>query len=398
MYLIKIAWNNLFFNKKRTILITLLIAIACASMLLYNGYVQYAENGMSLGYISKSGHIQIASKGFWASNNNTLLLSKDISFINNYFFNDFLVKENENVLEVSGIIGNSENSTIFWAETYDNPEKKCALKKGEPVFDGDYSIVLGDILAETLNFSLNKKETASLLVVSPENGISLSSFNVSGFTSSGVPQNDKGLIIGSRSAFIDFLGMEDSCSYCKITFNNEKIYEKALKKIKEDKNFTEKYDFKTWKDLNPMYEQVNALNKTQYMIISIIMCVLVFVAVMQSLITTFNERIREFGTMEAIGFRKYQIVFLMYLESFFLCILGIIIGIIFSKLFSICSSVFNIEMTPPGYSEGFKLVFLINLKNYIYTSFFLILSCAIGTIYPSFLILKQVTLNLLKSE
>ena len=45
MFLLKSAWDNIKFHKKRSILSILLITIASAAILLYRGFVEYSEQG-----------------------------------------------------------------------------------------------------------------------------------------------------------------------------------------------------------------------------------------------------------------------------------------------------------------------------------------------------------------
>ena len=65
MFLLKSAWDNIKFHKKRSILSILLITIASAAILLYRGFVEYSEQGMAIGFIQESGHLQVALKDFW---------------------------------------------------------------------------------------------------------------------------------------------------------------------------------------------------------------------------------------------------------------------------------------------------------------------------------------------
>ena len=68
MFLLKSAWDNIKFHKKRSILSILLITIASAAILLYRGFVEYSEQGMAIGFIQESGHLQVALKDFWNKN------------------------------------------------------------------------------------------------------------------------------------------------------------------------------------------------------------------------------------------------------------------------------------------------------------------------------------------
>ena len=64
MFLLKTAWDNIFFHKKRSILSILLIAVTSSTILLYKGYVEYSEQGLAMSFIENSGHIQIGYRNY----------------------------------------------------------------------------------------------------------------------------------------------------------------------------------------------------------------------------------------------------------------------------------------------------------------------------------------------
>src|SRR5574344_561491 len=182
--LINLAWSNLWYNKKRTILQFLLIIITLTALILYKGYVDYSKEGMSLGFIEKSGHLQIKSK------NSEYLSPEDLYKLDSKLSENFGVNKLEAVLKFSGIIGNENISTIFWGEAYDNPDKRYGVCEGSPVFPNSENLVLGKNLAENLGID-SLDEYVNILTNSPNSGMSLSYFSVSGLTDTGIPENDE---------------------------------------------------------------------------------------------------------------------------------------------------------------------------------------------------------------
>lgn len=335
--LINLAWSNLWYNKKRTILQFLLILITLAALILYKGYIDYSKEGMSLGFIEKSGHLQIKSK------NSEYLNPEDLNKLVSKLNEKTEVYKLESVLNFSGIIGNENVSAIFWGEAYDNPDKKYGVCEGTPVFPNSENLVLGKVLADNLGIN-SPDEYVNILTNSPNSGMSLSSFSVSGFTDTGIPENDAGLVIASRQTIIDFLGEENIASHIQVFLKKNKDLQCFESAIKEE--FPE-YEIKNWIELNPSYNQVNSMNEMQYKVVSIIMCILVFVSLTQSLSTAFNERLYEFGMLESIGLKKLKISLMLYIEVLFLVIIGVILGLIFSELTNLIIRACNIEFIPP---------------------------------------------------
>lgn len=389
----KIAWDNVWFNKRCSILLIIMIAITFASINLFYGYVKYTREGMALGFIEKSGDFQIAKDSYWSSisseipeiNDNEIIKIKEI-------LNDKNIDDVECILEISGLIGNTDASKSFWGEAYDNPEKYGNLTDGVPVFSGENAVVSGSLLAESLGLEIS--DYITILSSSRTEGICLGDFKLNGISSSGIVQQDKGFLIASRKYFLDFLGYDNICSYIKVFLSDSKKEKNIIPQIKE--MLPEKFSLKTWQELNPSYSQIDALNSTQFFIISFILLILIAVSLTFSLITNFTERLNEFGTMEAIGFTKLQIGGLMELETFFLTLIGIILG---TGLFFLISSItkkLNITIIPPGYSDGYKLVFLFDGSECFRTVFIVSGICTLSAFYPIVLVLKRTASNLIK--
>lgn len=383
--LINLAWNNLWYNKKRTILQFILIIITLTALILYKGYVDYSKEGMALGFIEKSGHLQIKSK------TSEYLSPDDLYKINSKLREESEVNKIEAVLKFSGIIGNENISTIFWGEAYDNPDKRYGVCEGVPVFPNSENLVLGKVLAENLGIN-STDEYVNILTNSPDSGMSLATFSVSGLTDTGVPENDAGLVIASRQTIIDFLGEEDIASYIQVFLKKNNDLKNFETKLKEE--FPE-YEIKDWIELNPSYNQVNSMNEMQYKVVSIIMCILVFVSLTQSLSTAFNERLYEFGMLESIGLKKWKISLMLFLEVLFLVIFGVILGLIFSGFTNLIIKACNIEFIPPGYSSGFILNFYITKINIISSIIFIFVTCFLAVLIPIKNVLRNTVVNLM---
>ncbi len=397
MFLLNLAWNNLFFNLKRTILQILLISVALAALILFQGYVEYSREGMALGFIQKSGNIQIAKQ-----DTDALIEGDELAELHAALSKFPAIASTEAVLKFSGIIGTDRTSAIFWGEAFDRPELHYGVLEGTPVFEDSESVVIGTELAKTLgikseNETLNEKlnETfVNIMANSRKTGISLASFDVAGLTGTGIPQNDSGLLVASRKAVLQFLGEEDSASYLQLSLTDdsqtEPLTQALVQKLPKD------FSIKTWKDINPAYKQVNAMNETQYFIISIIMSILVFVSLTQSLATAFNERLYEFGTLEAIGLKKTSLAVLLIMEVILLSLIGIMAGIALAHTLNSLLTILKIEFIPPGYSSGFILGFRIGAKNLFSASVFILCTCIVAMTMPLVAVMKHTVIKLMR--
>lgn len=397
MFLLKSALDNIRFHKKRSILSILLISIASGAVLLFRGYVEYAQWGLSLGFIENSGHLQIASTDFWdsASNENTILNAADIETLKNIYKKTSDIKNFDAVLNFQGIIGTENNSTVFWASGYDNPQKLGATE-GEPVFEDEENFVLGEGLFKALNLKIEQEPFVNIMSSIGSSGILTGSFGVSGWLDTGVPQNDKGFVVASRGAILKFFDLENSASYMRVYLKKDSDVKKVQNKltnyfVQNNLNYT----VKNWEELNPTYGQISGMFNSQFFTVSIILCTLIFVALTQSLSASFMERLGEFGTIEAIGMKKTSIFILLILEVCILSLLGIIGGLFLYRFGNVLTETFHIKLYPPGYNKGYPLNFYISYYSAFLAQFFIFFTCLIAVIYPLYTIKKNNSLHLM---
>ena len=432
MFLLKSVWDNILFHAKRSFLSVLLITIASSAMLLYRGFVEYSEQGLALSFISNSGHIQVSMKsadeqsaaepqstgtestantdvntantdtitntnsGNSDRNTGTALLSaRDMEMLRSIYADMPVVKSSDAVLNFQGIIGTDTDTAVFWGAGYDAPQRLGATD-GTPVFAGDQSLVLGKELFETLKLNTAQEPFVNLMSSIGDSGLLTGSFAVSGWLDTGTPQNDTGLVIASRGALLDFFELKDSASYMRIYLHKDTDMPAAQAAL--DSYFAEHqlpYQTQNWKELNPSWEQISGLFRNQSSFISIILYILIFTALTQSLSASFMERIGEFGTMEAIGLKRSSVMQMLVLEVCLISLAGIIGGIVLAQLGNSLTETWNITMTPPGYTRAYRLSFYITLPAILTTQLFIFLTGIIAVLHPMYTICKHSTVQLI---
>lgn len=397
MFLLKSAWDNIKFHKKRSILSILLITIASAAILLYRGFVEYSEQGMAIGFIQESGHLQVALKDFWNKKNTAdmILTAHDMNKLKDLFDKTPEIVSSDAVLNFQGIIRTQNSSSIFCGAGYDEPHSLGA-PEGVPVFEGDNSLVLDKALFNSLGLDLENNNYVNIMTAIGEKKIETGSFEVSGTIDIGTPQNAAGFLIASRKDILDFFGMEDAASYIRLYLKNNqdiKKIENKLNSVFKENNLN--FEVKNWKTLNPSWQQVSDLFNAQFIVISGILYVLIFTALTQSLSASFMERIGEFGTMEAIGLKKSMLISILILEVCILSIAGIIGGILLSQAGNIITQIFDIKMNPPGSTSYYLLNFFITAEAVIKTQIFIFFTALISVIYPIYTIKKYSSIKLI---
>lgn len=88
------------------------------------------------------------------------------------------------------------------------------------------------------------------------------------------------------------------------------------------------YETMDWRELKPVIARILELADTQMMIMVIITYVAVAMVVLNAMLMSVSERIRELGIMKAVGVTPWQIMLLVYMETFFQILIASIISLI----------------------------------------------------------------------
>ncbi len=91
------------------------------------------------------------------------------------------------------------------------------------------------------------------------------------------------------------------------------------------------FDVRTWEDISPFYNVARMIDIMTFFI-KLMLIAIVLISIMNVMIMVVFERIREIGTMAAIGTKPGKILSLFLIEGFFLGVLGTVVGIIFTSL------------------------------------------------------------------
>jgi putative ABC transport system permease protein len=121
------------------------------------------------------------------------------------------------------------------------------------------------------------------------------------------------------------------------------------------------YELKTWEELADFYRKTVDLYQRQYQVLEIIILVLVVLGVANSVAMGVYERIGEFGTLMALGWRGQRLMKLVIMENVLLGAAGALGGVALGAGFAWWISAVGIPMPPPpntnmGYEAHIQIV------------------------------------------
>jgi putative ABC transport system permease protein len=111
-----------------------------------------------------------------------------------------------------------------------------------------------------------------------------------------------------------------------------------------------------WQSRAPYYRQVQSLYQGIFRFLGVIVFVLICLSVSNTLLMAVMERVREIGTLLAIGTSRIQIVTLVGFEALWLGLLGSLLGDVLGFVLGLGLNAAGIRMPPPpGAAEGIPL-------------------------------------------
>lgn len=121
------------------------------------------------------------------------------------------------------------------------------------------------------------------------------------------------------------------------------------------------YELKTWRQLNDFYQKTVDLYARQFGVLRLIVLIMVFLGVANTINMSVFERTGEFGTMMALGNTRMTIFQLVLLENVLLGVIGASMGALLGVALAVLISTVGIVMPPPpnaniGYTALIRIV------------------------------------------
>lgn len=392
MIYLKIAFLNIFRNKRRTFLTMLVIVFGITSIIIFGGYVQYQYWGLRESFIrTQLGHIQVYKKGYAQEGNIDPL--------------EYLISDYEQVrrvihevqpevravsaqLELSGLVSTSEKTTVFIGKGIE-PETDYLISSAEVIrrgrdisqFDVEAGI-LGIGLADGLG--VNPGEFVTLLTSTKKGGINAVDFELKGVFKSGIKEYDDKALKIPLSLAQYLLNVREVSKLIILLKNTDdtKMVAQNLKSVFERKGFD--LEIKSWDELAPFYHSVVSLYNGIFRFIGGIIGIIVIFSIANTLLMSVMERVNEIGTIRAMGATRPLVLKSFIYEGIIIGIIGGIIGVIIGIIMSCLININGIPMpAAPSMTRGYVAYIIITPRVLIYGFLLALVTAFISSIFPA---------------
>jgi ABC-type lipoprotein release transport system permease subunit len=198
------------------------------------------------------------------------------------------------------------------------------LSAGRFVSPGARELVLGETLAKNLGVEIG--DTVVLLAADYYGSQSADRFGVVGLLAVGDPRFDDYAALVPIGALQDFLVAPGGITHVAF-FARESEQTEPLRRALEQVFEPASHEILAWPELIPDVVQFMVLDDLgNYLTLAILVVVVAF-GLLNTILMSVFERVREFGVMRALGVRPRRVFALVVIESALLSALGIAVGL-----------------------------------------------------------------------
>lgn len=352
--LIKIAWRNVWRNKVRSLIVIMSLAIGLFAGVFYTAFSwgmieEHIESNIS----ENLSHIQIHRQDYDKTQPNNFFIADGKQLLEN-------VSENKNIKAVTGrslvtgmVSSANAGSGVFVSGII--PEKEIAVTGlDSKVIEGDFfegikinPVLIGKKLAEKLKVGVKNK---IVLTFQDANGeITAGAFRVVGIYKSRNSKMDEMNVYVKMEDINRLMGFENELNEVAVLLNNSEQLDEVKKELIP---VAPGMKVETWKELSSELEyMVSMFSQYIYIFITIILLALTF-GIVNTMLMTVLERVRELGMLMSIGLNKSKLFLMIVLETIFLAVVGGPLGILIAHLFILYYG--NVGVDLSQFSEAFE--------------------------------------------
>ena len=395
--LFKIAIRNLMRYKRRTLLTASLITMGVVFVLVFVSVSSSFKN-MMIGQVTDSflGHIQIHRKGYVASIESLPLtmnlgpqaikkVEKAISEIPE-------IEAYSTRIKFGGMFSNFVETTNIRLNGIDPAEEiKTIPLFPARIIEGEKIVRKGEILIpELLAIGMKVKvaDTIVIIATNQDGSVNGRQFIVGGIVESVIGPGGRDGYIHIDDA-MDILRMDEVeiseiairlKDFDKLHVVSSKLNDAFSKEL--NKKGKPKFEVHTWEKLHPFYNIARMIDIMTFFI-KLMLIAIVLISIMNVMVMAVYERIREIGTIAAMGTMPAKILSMFVIEGFSLGVFGVILGNILGIAIIFILNISKITFDF-GRQTGLLLSPTLHLQDVFVISIIVIIISVIASLQPAY--------------
>lgn len=384
-----LAFRNVSRNRRRSLMAGGVVAMGAAAIAMTLGFMLATFFGLRESIVRADvGHIQIAMPGSYIAEANAALgldpatqarIEKVLSahpdvrfFLRRILFDGLATKggsttaiggrgvDAEAEMRLSGIFAPVTSGRLMALED-DAREAMLGMRLG---------VRLGWEAGEPLTLQVRRADGK------------LNAFEVQGVGAytTGVPDKDNHAVLVPLALAAEMLGTDHISRYVVVLGKTEQT-DAVLADLRAA---LPDLDIRGWSVLDPFHNQVVTLYSNIFSVLCGIILLVVAMSVGGTMLMTVMERIREIGTLRAMGFSRGEISGGFLMEGALIGLMGALAGLAIAAGLSVAINLAGIEMPPaPGRTAAYPLILFVDPLVYAGVALGMVLCGVLGVILPA---------------
>jgi putative ABC transport system permease protein len=331
MKFIRIAWRNLWRNKRRTIITMASVFFAVWFALIMRAFQLGSYDLMVNNLVhAYSGYFQVHARGYWAERviNNGFVMTPELdqALKSATGISDYAPRLESFALASFGM--QSRGVMINGV----NPEAENGLTSlqnklvaGGYLDPDDSGALLSQRLARHLKIQIG--DTLVIIGQGYHGASAAGIFPVRGIVHLPAPDLDSRMVYLSLPAARNLLTADNMLTSIAFNVSDPGHYSQVADHLRKQLR-PGVYEVMTWDQMMPYVVQQIRADSGSGLIMLGILYVIVGFGIFGTMLMMLNERKREFGMMIAVGMQKRQLTLIMITEILFLGLLGILTGVL----------------------------------------------------------------------
>ncbi|MBS1271752.1 MAG: Lipoprotein-releasing system transmembrane protein LolE [Candidatus Marinimicrobia bacterium] len=388
----KLAWRNMFRNKRRTLLASLAIGVGLAALIFTDALVLGMENNMIQSATSTFlGEGQIHRDGYQETRKVEQTINDVDSVVQQLRVSDQVKVFTQRLMSFGMATSPSNVQSISMVGVDPEHEKQLSMID-EAIVDGEYftgdnprNILIGTELADILDVELNDRLVVTLSEAHTGELVQ-EMFRISGIFKFGVDEMDRGIGFIRLSKARSMLGLHVGAHEIAIQFVKGEQIGRDLdapfwREFTKSGNVAE-----GWAELQPQLSSMLEYTEITTYFMGAILFGVVILGIINTLFMSLHERMFEFGVLRAVGTKPREMGKLIVYEAACLSLISIAVGIVLGYIITWITTLTGIDYTGiqfAGVTFRKMLYPVMNLRMFIEYPIYVFLFTTVTGLYPA---------------
>ena len=341
----KIAWRNIYRNKKRS-LITITSVFAALFLIILMRALQFGFYDKLIETVVESyaGYVEIHADGFWDNQSLDNSMQVDQQLLDN--INS--VEGVENIvqrLQTFSLISVGEKTKGGVINGVNLSEEQKITDWNKKMVSGsfdlsDNEIIIAKGIAEF--FGISENDTLILYGQGYRGMMAAGKYPIKGVIDLKNPDLNKIGLFMTMESVRNYVSSDDISTH--IIIDKEKYYNED--KIVEDLGLilSDDYEVMTWKETLPEIEQTITADSAGGLIMAFILYVIVVFGMFGTVLMMTEERKYEFGVLISVGMSRIRLFGIILVETIILSMVGVVLAVMVTYPISIYYNINPIDM------------------------------------------------------